>query len=90
MRIVGLREDITKKSGGVASVAKTAPTAPVVDKPVAPPATPPASTAPVVDKPLDELTLAELRDFADLGGISLGAATKKEDILTVIKKAQGL
>ena len=42
---------------------------------------------PKQEEPLDEMTLAELKDYAKEHDINLGGATKKTDVLEVIKKA---
>jgi len=40
-----------------------------------------------VEKPLDEMTVAELKEYAEQHGIDLGEAKKKVEILTVIHAA---
>jgi len=42
-----------------------------------------AEDAPAIDK----MTVAELKDFAELNGIDLGDETKKDDILSAIELA---
>lgn len=39
------------------------------------------------DKPIDKMTVAELKEYAELHNIELGEASKKEEILEVIKLA---
>ncbi|ONH35722.1 hypothetical protein [Protofrankia sp. BMG5.30] len=41
------------------------------------------------DKPLDRLTVDELREYADEHDIDLGEASKKADIIAVIRAAAG-
>jgi len=38
-----------------------------------------------VEKPLEEMTVAELKEYVDRHGIDLGEAKKKAEILTVIQ-----
>jgi hypothetical protein len=40
-----------------------------------------------VEKPLDEMTVAELKEYADQHGIDLGEAKKKAEILAAIQAA---
>ncbi|MDN4069258.1 hypothetical protein QYF50_15505 [Paenibacillus vini] len=40
------------------------------------------------DKPLDEMTLPELKGYAKLKSIDLNGATRKDDILLEIQKAE--
>lgn len=39
----------------------------------------------VIEKPIDEMTIQELKGFAAKRDIELDGATKKDDILTIIK-----
>lgn len=39
------------------------------------------------EKPLDEMTVAELKEYADQHGIDLGEAKKKAEILVAIQAA---
>lgn len=48
-----------------------------------------AKQAASTDVPLNEMTVAELKDYADKNQIDLGEATKKADILEIIEKAKG-
>lgn len=40
---------------------------------------------PIKPKTIDEMTIAELKDYASANAIDLGEAAKKDDILTIIK-----
>lgn len=44
-------------------------------------------TSETPEDPLDEMTVAELKAFAESKGVDLGKAAKKEEILTIIRAA---
>lgn len=43
-----------------------------------------------VNKPIEDMTVPELKDYAKQKEIDLGDATKKDDIVGIIKKAEEL
>lgn len=62
-------------------------TIPAVDEPPAP-ADPPAEVKAETEKPLEEMTLAELRDYAAKNGINIDGATDKPKTIAKIQAAQ--
>lgn len=44
--------------------------------------------AEVVDKPVEDMTVAELKAYADAHGIDLGGVTRKDDIAAIIADAK--